>query len=243
MLNLANKKILITGASGNIGRHTAILLSELGAKVIITGRNEKALSQLLQNLHGNGHKSVTLDLNDISKISDFIKDIVEFDGQKLDGLVYSAGIIPTLPIKNSNYEFMNKIMTTNFFAFVEMVRYFSNKKFSNNPSSIVAISSYAAINGDKGQLAYAASKGAMDSATMVMAKELFSKGIRVNTIRPAIVDSGTDELPDRVKQLVDMMQTGRINPKNLAEQIVFLLSDLSSGVYGRCFDVRGYLAC
>ncbi len=242
MLNLNNKKILITGASGNIGRHTAILLSELGAKVIITGRDSKNLDETFSLLKGDCHQKFVFDLKNLSEISTFVKDIVARDAQKLDGLVFCAGFGVVLPLKDTSSEILQEIMQVNFYAFVEFVRAFSNKKFSNNPSSIVAISSYAAINGDKGQLAYAASKGAMDSAIMVMAKELFAKGIRVNAIRPAMIYDENRNYNDRELQLADMMQTGMIDPKNLAEQIAFLLSQSSSGVYGRCFDVRGHLA-
>ena len=77
---------------------------------------------------------------------------------------------------------------------------------------------------------------------IVMAKELYSKNIRVNAIRPSIVKCDEFNLNDTTKEIVDFMQTGPINPKNIAEQIAFLLSDCSSGVYGRCFDVKGYLS-
>ncbi|UXC29336.1 SDR family oxidoreductase [Aliarcobacter butzleri] len=241
MLNLKDKKILVMGATGGIGRETAILLSKLGAKLVISGRSTDRLEEVFNLLEGIGHNKIAFDIKDIDKISTFIKDIVEFDNIKLDGLVYSTGIIPTMPIKNTNYEFLHNVMLVNYFGFAEMVRNFSNKKFSNG-GSIVALSSYASINGDKGQLAYSASKGAIDSSIVVMAKELFTKNIRVNAIRPAIVNCEELNLNDRTEQLVNLMQTGPINPKNIAEQVAFLLSDCSSGVYGRCFDIRGYLS-
>lgn len=241
MLNLNDKKILVMGATGGIGRQTAILLSKLGAKLVISGRDISRLEKTFNLLEGIGHNKIAFDIKYIDKISNFIKDIVEFDNIKLDGLVYSTGIIPTMPIKNTSYEFLHNVMLVNYFGFVEMVRHFSSKKNSNG-GSVVALSSYASINGDKGQLAYSASKGAIDSSVIVMAKELYSKNIRVNAIRPSIVNCEEFNLSDRSKEIVNIMQTGPIEPKNIAEQIAFLLSDCSSGVYGRCFDVRGYLS-
>lgn len=241
MLNLKDKKILVMGATGGIGRETAILLSKLGAKLVISGRDIDRLEELFNLLEGIEHRKIVFDIKNIGDVSTFIKDIVEFDNIKLDGLVYSTGIIPTMPIKNTDYEFLHNVMLINYFGFAEMVRNFSSKKFSNG-GSIVALSSYASINGDKGQLAYSASKGAIDSSIVVMSKELFTKNIRVNAIRPAIVNCEELNLNDRTEQLVNLMQTGPINPKNIAEQVAFLLSDCSSGVYGRCFDVRGYLS-
>ncbi len=241
MLNLKDKKILVMGATSGIGRETAILLSKLGAKLVISGRNIDRLDEVFNLLEGNLHRRIPFDIKNINEVSTFIKDIVEFDNIKLDGLVYSTGLIPTMPIKNTDYKFLHNIMLVNYFGFAEMVRNFSNKKLSDG-GSIVALSSYASINGDKGQLAYSASKGAIDSSIVVMAKELFAKNIRVNAIRPAIVNCEELNLNDRTKELVNLMQTGPIDPKNVAEQIAFLLSDCSSGVYGRCFDVRGYLS-
>lgn len=244
MLNLNNKKVLVMGASGGIGRQTAIKLSELGANLVISGRDENRLKETFSMLKGEGHYSLQFDVENLDKIPDFIKSIVELNNIKLHGLVYSTGVIPIRPIKNTTPNFLNHIMTINYFAFVEMVRCFSNKKISIG-GSIVALSSYASINGDKGQLAYSASKGAIDSSIIVMAKELYSKGFRINALRPANVaykNMEIDNLLDGTKEITEKMKTGAIDPKNIAEQIAFLLSDCSSGVYGRCFDIRGYLS-
>lgn len=242
MLNLNGKKILVMGATGRIGKEISILLSELGAKLVISGRDTKKLEETFSLLKGIEHNKIAFDIKDINQISTFIKEVIEFDKIKLDGLVYSTGTIPTMPIKNTTYEFLHNVMLVNYFGFAEIVRHFSNKKNSNEYSSIVVLSSYASINGDKGQLAYSASKGAIDSSVIVMAKELYSKNIRINAIRPAIVNCEELVLNDRTQQLVDFMKTGPIDPKNLAEQVAFLLSNCSSGVYGRCFDIRGYLS-
>lgn len=241
MLRLDGKKILIMGATGNIGKATALNLSKLGANVVISGRNKEKLKEILKLIKSPFSRSVPFDIKNLSKISDFIKDIVIFDGQKLDGLVYTPAISTLLPLKNTTPEVLNELMLINFYAFIEIVRHFSNRKFSNSGSSIVVLSSYASINPDKGQLAYAASKGAIDSSIIVMAKELYSKNIRINAIRPAVVEYNTQEYSNKALELADMMKTGMIDPQNLADQIAFLLSNASSGVYGRCFDVRGYL--
>ncbi len=238
MLNLDGKKILVMGATGGIGKETAVLLSKLGAKLVISGKDINRLEEVFNILEGTGHRKVTFDIKNIDGISTFIKDIVEFDNIKLDNLVYIAGIIPTMPIKNTSYDFLHNVMLVNYFGFVELVRHFSNNKNSDG-GSIVVISSYASINGDKGQLAYSASKGAIDSSIVVMAKELYSKNIRVNAIRPSLIEKSDFTTEEQI--VIDKMATGPIKIKNIAEQIAFLLSDCSSGVYGRCFDVRGYL--
>lgn len=240
MLNLKDKNILILGATGGVGKSVASTLDKLGARLVLSGRNTKRLDSILQSLSGKNHLALPFDVREIEHIQSFMEDAIRLSGDKFDGLVYSVGVIPVMPIKNTTFDFLLNVMSVNFFAFVEFVRIFSNRKFHNKSSSIVTLSSFAGLNPDKGQLAYGASKGAMDSAIIAMAKELFSKEIRVNAIRPAIIQ--TDEaLSERVSELVLAMGTGMINPDELATQVAFLLSEDSSGVYGRCFDVRGYL--
>lgn len=244
MVELNNKKILVMGATGGIGRETAITLSKLGAKIVVSGRDEAKLEKTLSLLIGEGHYSLVFDIREIADVKDFMSAVVTLDNKKLSGVVYSTGVIPVRPIKNTSYDFLHDVMTVNYYGFVEVVRHFSNRKYSNG-GSVVALSSYASINGDKGQLAYAASKGAIDSSVIVMAKELHAKGIRVNAIRPAVVsyeNIDEDDLLPGTQDIIDRMLTGAIDPVNIAEQIAFLLSDYSSGVYGRCFDVRGYLS-
>lgn len=244
MINLNNKKILVMGASGFIGEKTAITLSKLGAKVILSGRNINKLEEILPKLFGKGHNLITFDVEENNKTMNLMKSIIEMDGEKLSGLVYCTGAYPLRPLKSISYEYLDQMMKINFYGFIEMVKCFSHKKICDG-GSIVAISSYAAINGDKGQVAYSAAKGALDASIKSMSKELYSKKIRINTIRPAglLKDNiNFQDLPQGIQNSFNEMKTGPICPNRLAEQIAFLLSDYSSGVYGRSFDVRGYLS-
>lgn len=245
MLNLNDKKVLILGASGSIGEQTAITLSNIGAKVVLSGRKKEKLQEILEKLPGDGHVIFDFDLEKTDKIKEYISSVVEYDQQKLYGLVYCTGLMPVRPIKNTTHDFLHNTMLINYFAFAEAVRCFSHKNICEG-GSVVAISSYASQNGDKGQLAYSASKGAIDSSVVVMAKELFIRNIRVNSIRPAVVYSNKDfnieAFSSREQEIYQDMQIGFIEPQNIAEQVAFLLSECSSGVTGRCFDVRGYLS-
>lgn len=244
MLELTNKKVLIIGASGDVGRATSIKLSELGAKIVLTGRDENKLKQTLSMLKGTGHHYIKFDVTDLENIPKLINDAVAYDDEKLTGLVYAAGVMPIRPIKSTKSSFLNEVMTINYFSFIEAVRSFSDKRNSSG-GSVVVLSSYASINGEKGQLAYAASKGAIDSSIKVLTKELYPKNYRINAIRPAIImgeSTEVSEIPETIQETIEKMQTGLIDLNNIAEQIAFLVSDYSSGVYGRCFDVRGYLS-
>ena len=239
MLNLKNKKILIMGC-GTIGDATAQILSEFGSKVVISDTNKLALDRTFLKLSGSKHRKALFDITQIDKIKNFIEDIVKFDNTKLDGLVYAVDKNLTASLMDTSLELLQDVMMVNFFAFIEVVKAFVDEEAYNLNSSIVTVSSYASLGADKGQIAYGASKAAMDNSMPAIAKEIYHKGIRINSIRPAIVQSDK-QLSEREKELVAMMQTGPIDPKILAQQIAFLLSDASSGVYGRHFDVRGYL--
>lgn len=244
MISLKNKKILVLGASGSVGRSVAIKLSQLGAKVVIQGRNKIKLENTFSQLIGTGHYSISFDLCNLDKIDELMNLAVNFDNEKLTGMVYCAGIMPIRPIKSTKSDFLHETMLINYYAFVEAVRLYADKRISNG-GSIVVMSSYSSINGDKGQLAYSASKSAIDSSVVVMSKELYSKNIRVNAIRPAIIqgeDTNIELLPVSIKNIIEKMKIGLIDPNILAEQVAFLISDYSSGVYGRCFDVKGYLS-
>lgn len=243
MIELNNQKILVMGASGFIGTQTAIKLSQLGAKVVISGRNVEKLKETLSLLHGDGHNIVVFDINELDKISQFIKSVVDIDGKKLSGLVYCSAIYPLRPLKNVTPDFLHNMMFINYYVFVELVRCFSDKRICEK-GSIVTLSSYASTHGNKGQLAYSATKGAMDSSVVVMAKELQQKNIRINSIRPAALlpeEIEFNTLPIGIQELINEMGTGPISPINIAEQIAFLLSEYSNAITGKCLDVKGYL--
>lgn len=243
MIELSNKKILILGASGFIGRQTAIKLSQLGARLVISGRDENKLTETFSMLEGNNHNMISFDLASIDNIMDFMKSIILLDNQKLDGLVFCPAISTIRPLKSVKIDFLHNLMNTNYYSFIEVVKCFSNKKICEK-GSIVTLSSIASINGEKGQLAYSATKAAMDSSVNVIAKELKNKKIRINSIRPAALlpkEIEFDSLPPDIQETIKKMKTGPIQPDNIAEHIAFLISDYSSALTGKCFDVRGYL--
>lgn len=240
IIDLSDKKIVVTGASSGIGRATCILLSQLGAHVMMVGRREDELENTLQQMDGEGHRYFPYDLTDLEHIEDLIRDIVSYDGDKLDGLVHCAGISRRLPIRNLNYSNMDPIMRINFYAFIELAKAYAHKNC--NGGSIVGISSYASINGGTGQTIYAASKAALDAAVIVLSKELVRKNIRINSIRPGYVNTamyenamkktGSDELGNQ--QLLGVGE-----PEDIANMIAYLLSDAAKFITGSNYVING----
>ena len=186
--DITNRHILIFGASGGIGRHIAIVLSEMGGRLGLSGRNNSELEKTRSLLSGDGHYLIPADLLELKDTETIFEDAVSSNG-KLEGMVYSAGVVPTIPLRATSTLKCEEVMYLNFLAFVDTVRNYSKKKYSDG-GSIIGISSIASVRPEKGQLLYAASKASMNASIQVMAQELFDKHIRINAILPGIADSG-----------------------------------------------------
>ena len=239
-MDLTGKHIVVTGASGGLGRATCVLLSDLGARVSMIARNEEKLNGTLSLMDTTcDHGIFPFDLTDIDGIEQLVKDIVASKG-KIDGFVHVAGISTLRPLSMSKYDCMLEFFQINIFSFVEFMRTVSKKKFSNDGASIVAISSAATSHADKGKLAHNASKGALDTAVKPMAIELGeSRGFRVNTINPGWIK--TDMYygylkafgQDCLDELLDSHILGAAEPEDIANVIAFLLSDAARMITGQ----------
>lgn len=244
LIDLTGKTILIAGASSGIGRQTAITLSKVGAKVILTARREDKLKETLDLLSGVGHEIYPFDLCMIDELEKHLFEIVNRYGI-LNGFVYSAGISDSRPYKVSNPEIMEKLMKINFFAFYEMVRQFAKKRCSNDGAKIVAISSASSVRPGKGQAAYAASKAAMDASVLVLAQELMARHININSIRPGWVYTPLTEdySIDNEKYDINMQPMGIIAAEDVSIMAAYLLSSAANMITGRHFDIEGGRFC
>ena len=251
-IQMEGKHVLITGGASGIGRQTAIILSEMGAKVSIMDLQEEGLKETLSMLKGEGHSIHAVDLSKIEELEDIVVGIIKETGP-FDGYVQCAGIVKNLPIINYKFERLHKIMLVNFYSFFEIVRILSKKGRYNEGLSIVGISSIAATHGATAQAAYGASKAAMDGAMRCMAKELGEKKIRVNTIQPAATATAmyTEymELKATMKETEMKIQAnprqflGMNAPADVANAIIFLLSLVSHTITGVHLPVDGGFAC
>lgn len=243
-LNFAEKKFLVTGASSGIGKETAIYLSRLGARLVITGRNEEHLKQTYQCLDGNYHKMILGDLAEMEDMDNLFQEAVS-DGIKLTGMVHSAGIAPVLPLRLLTKKKIDECMGINFYAFIELVRQYSKKKY-NNGGSIVGISAIYAVAGAKCQSIYSASKAAMNASVTSLALELAKKNIRINTVMPGAVktdigDAVTKSMENEAytENLLKRQVLGLEEPEDIAAVCAFLLSDMSKVITGRAIYADG----
>ncbi|MDE6740748.1 MAG: SDR family oxidoreductase [Muribaculaceae bacterium] len=237
---LDGKTILITGASSGIGRATAIECAKLGASLIITGRNKARLNETLSSLPSGDHKAIVADLT-VGTDIESILNVINY----IDGVVMSAGKGMMLPVQFSSLDKFIDVFESNFFYPIELLRLLIKKKKLSKNSSIVAISS---MGGTRfftvGNGIYGASKAALDSYMKFCARELAPKGIRVNTVLPAMIDTplihrGTvsDEEHEKDAQKYPLKRYGR--PDEVAYAIIYLLSDASSWVTGTSLVIDG----
>lgn len=240
-LSLENKTILITGASSGIGKATALLCSQLGARLIITGKTISKLNDTYNLLSGKRHLKILTDYEDDVSVDDCINSI-----DVVDGIVHSAGILDSTPLKFTNRLKMSKIMKVNFeIPFYITVSLLKNKKIRKE-GSLVFISSIAGINKVVPGLAlYSASKGALSSSIRVMALELASQKIRVNAICPGMVRTEMidSHLTVTKEQFLDDEKRnyplGYGNPEDVANAAAFLLSDAGRWITGTNLIIDG----
>lgn len=234
-MELTDKHIIVTGASSGIGRAACIQASKLGARVSLIARDEERLKETLSLMEGKGHAYYIFDLNETDAIDTLISNIVERNGL-IDGLVHCAGIANDRPIKYVKPEFVAQMTNIHYFAFVELMRAASSKKRSNDGASFIGISSVASVRGEKTQLAYSGAKGAMNAIVKPVAKELASRGIRVNTIAFGMVETDMYraflEKGGRNDDLLKVQYLGIIPVEYAGNAICFLLSDVSKYITG-----------
>ncbi len=235
---LEKKTVLITGATGGIGEATTRHLVEEGFHVIMVGRNQSKLNALADEL-GTDVSFFTYDLRDLYNIESIFlyassKDI------KLDGFVHCAGINNDTAIRANDVDSMVEVTTVNYMSFVELMKFFSKKKYSNNGASVVAVSSRATKYPAKAMCTYAASKAALEVAVTVSAMEMAHRGIRVNAVLPGGTDTDMLKKAGITAEQVEALQPlGLIPPESVAEVIGFLLGNKARYITGAKLTVDG----
>ncbi len=247
---MSAKTVLITGASRGIGRASALLAAKQGWAVGVNYRADaKAADAVVAAIVSGGGRAVALK----GDVSVEAEAVAVFDGATkafgtLTGVVANAGIIaPTAKLADMGAERMRHIFEVNvlgaFLTAREAARRMA-KSSGGAGGSIVLMSSAAARLGSPNlYIDYAASKGAIDTLTLGLAKELGAEGVRVNAIRPGLIDTeihASGGEPDRARVLGATAPLGRPGTaEEIAEAVVWLISDAASCVTGALLDVAG----
>ena len=238
--SLEGKKIFVTGASSGIGHAIAIECSKLGAKLIITGRDKKRLSDTFGTLQGNGNDEVTAGLSSAADITALIKSI-----PILDGFVCNAGVNKLLPIQFITEKDVGETLQINSVAPILITKDLVKRKKLKNPSSIVFISSIAGVfSASPANSIYSASKGALNGFMKNAALDLAKKGIRCNSVNPGFIKTDLSDIKelneDQLQKHLTKYPLKRFGmPEDVAYAVIYLLSDASSWVTGAPFRIDG----
>lgn len=239
--SLEGKTILVTGASSGIGKATAIECSKMGAKIVLTARNEERLKETLSLLEGEGHTYIVADLADEVQMDALVAEL-----PVIDGLVNNAGFNIMQLVPFIKCEDMNRVLSVNLGAPILLTHKVVKKKKMAKESSIVFTSSIAGKGVcSPGNSLYSASKGGMSAFMKNAALELAAKKIRCNAVLPGMIETPlkegkaniTEEQWEINRQLYPLKRFG--SPEDVAYAIIYLLSDASAWVTGSEFVIDG----
>lgn len=237
--SLEGKTILITGASSGIGRRTAIECSKMGAKLVITGRNQERLNDTLSSLDGEGHLTFAGDLTEDVAMEALMEQL-----PPLNGVFFCAGVTDTTPAKFIDEEKIERVFSINIKSPMLLTKWLVKKKKIQAGASLVYMSSYGAEVVTPGLGIYAASKGAVNSFMRTIATELSARKIRANSIMAMMVQTELiDTLGSLSKEDIEKDEAkyplGYGKPEDIAFATIYLLSDASKWVTGSIIKMDG----
>ncbi len=242
------KVVLITGATSGIGHSSASMFADSGARLMLTGRKQTALSDLKTDINKDKNvcETVAGDITDTAFRSDLIARTIDTFG-KLDVLVNAAGIIASGTLENTGLEDFDLMMDINLRSVFHLMQ-LALPYLIKTKGNIVNVSSVTGTRTFPGILSYCVSKAGADQLTRAAALELAPKNVRVNAVNPGVVEtnlhrrSGMDE--EAYKKFLEHSKTthplGRVGqPGEVADLIAFLASDHAKWITGVTCSIDG----
>ena len=238
-MNLKDKKVLITGATGGIGNCLVEKFNSMGCSIVATGTNEDKLKDLKNKYSNINIEKFKLDQHD--KIEDFIDSISKKLGG-LDVLVNNAGItLDNLSIRLTE-ENWKKVLDINLTASFLMCKFAIKKMLKNKYGKIINITSIVGHTGNLGQANYAASKAGIIAFSKSLAIEYAKKNINVNCVSPGFIRTEMTEKinEDFKKVLISKIPSGDLGTgEDVSNCVVFLASDMAKYINGETIHVNG----
>jgi 3-oxoacyl-[acyl-carrier protein] reductase len=244
---LENKVVIVTGASKGIGAGIAKQLAKAGAKVVVNYASSKEGADVVVNeITKLGGTAIAVQ-GDMSKQEDvkrlFTETVAIFG--TLDSLINNAGIYEFAPLEGVTEDSYRRVFDINVLGIL-LTSQEALKTFGQKGGSIINVSSYASTRPDAYSIVYGASKGAVDSLTISLSKELGPKNIRVNSIQPGgVLTEGVAKLgavadSEMIKATIKRSSLGRMaTPEDIGNTAVFLVSDEASAITGQFIEVSG----
>ena len=240
---LKNKKILITGATGGIGKAISILFAKNNGELLLVGRNKKKLNQFRLQILKSYKIKISVypfDISNYEETKNAFRNIFS-KTKNVDVLVNNAGILKENLIGMISKKDIDQTINTNLTGPINLTQLVSKIMIKKN-SSIINISSIVGTVGSKGQSLYSSSKAGLIGFTFSTAKEFASRGIRVNAIAPGFIKTKmvSKIYKNKYSEVLSSIQMKRIGkPMDVANVALFLASDLSTYVTGQVIGVDG----
>jgi NAD(P)-dependent dehydrogenase (short-subunit alcohol dehydrogenase family) len=240
---LAGEVALITGATSGIGRATARHLADLGAHVLVSGRDRTRGEETVARIRAAGGKADFLeaDLADRGSVADLAQRAVELGGGRVDVLVNNAGIFEFVGTADTSDELFDRTFDVNVRAPYFLVAALAPGMAARGHGAIVNLTSVAAELGMPVGAAYGASKSALVLLTKAWASEFGPSGVRVNAVSPGpVLTEGTEPMREAVQQIATTTIANRVaDPAEIATAIVFLAGPGATYIQGAIVDVDG----
>jgi 3-oxoacyl-[acyl-carrier protein] reductase len=235
------KYALVTGGSGGIGSAICRTLANDGYHVLIhANRNLEIANALADEINNNGGSAQALnfDVTSLAAVEAVLMPIIETT--PIQVLVNNAGIHDDAIFPGMNLQQWQTVMDVSVNGFFHVTRTLMMPMIRSRWGRIINISSVAALTGNRGQVNYAAAKGAINSATKSLSLEVASRGITVNAVAPGIIETAMIEesfSPENIAQLVPMKRAGK--PKEVADLVSFLASPRAAYITGQIISING----
>ncbi len=245
---MANEKVaLVTGASRGIGRACAIKLGQAGYKVAVNyNSNVEAAEEVVHAIEEAGSEAIAIkaDVSDITQVKAMMREVVKTFGQ-IDVLVNNAGIVKDEFVLMMNPDTIDQCLDLNIKGYMYCAQQAVLKMFSKKQGTIINVSSVSSKLAVPGQSVYSATKGAVNSMTATMAKELAPYGIRVNAVAPGFIATDMIEvLPEDKKEeyLKDIPMNRFGTAEEIGDVVVMLASPACSYMTGQVLVLDGGLS-
>ena len=241
MNQLENKIAIVTGAGAGIGKAAASLFARCGAVVYACDIKGLEWVSSIEHNHNGKIIPVQLDICDFASVKSAVMAIKKEHG-RIDILANIAGLITYELMPMIDYEKFRRMLDVNVVALVHLMSLVSRVMMRQQSGSIINMASMVGEKGAKGQLSYAATKGAVIAATKSAAKELAESHIRVNAIAPGMVGSERFKavLEEKFAQKINDIPFGRLaEPDEVAQLCLFLASDQSAYITGQIIGIDG----
>ncbi|HZE65533.1 MAG TPA: SDR family NAD(P)-dependent oxidoreductase [Sporichthyaceae bacterium] len=242
---LAGRTALVTGSTSGIGRATALHLADLGAHVIVSGRDEQRGEATVAAIRAAGGKAdfVAADLTDPSNVRDLAERANELGGGHVDILINNAGVFPFGLTPEISEETLDFVYTVNVKAPFLLVQALAPAMATRGHGAIVNVTTRIATVGMAVGGAYGSTKAALELLTKAWATEFGPSGVRVNAVSPGPVRTeGTDPMGELLDQIAAPAPSGRVGqPEEIAAAIGFLAGPGASNIHGTVLPVDGGL--